>query len=252
MSDTESLQLIRDAAGQEDVANVARQKLQQSFTASTVESPRPADSATSSVQKVQAKPTLDVLAERRSSAGKVSIFALREPRVPYTDALIFGSGAQMSKEQTSTSTPDNFPKLFPSSETLFLQHDNEIVDGKLALCVATATDRGCGPRVQLFYLKMKDIERRKFSLRRHKRASGQEVCFTSRVYRTKVRRRTRVRRSISSSMSSLQSMSSGRRSSISSQASATGLSQPGADVTTYWQGQQNQYHILSPDKDYLY
>jgi hypothetical protein len=169
---------------------------------------------------------------------------------PYADALIFGSGAHRSKERILTSTPDNFPKFFPSSETLFLQHDNEIVDGNLALCVATATDRGCGPRVQLFYLKMKDIKRREFSLRRHNRASGQEVCFTSRVYPTKVRRRTRVGRSISSSMSSLQSMSSSRRSSISSRASATGLSQPGADVATYWQGQQNEYQITSGEEDY--
>ncbi len=125
-----------------------------------------------------------------------------------------------------------------------------MVDENLALCVATATDRGCGPRVQLFYLKTKDIKRREFSLRRHNRASGQEVCFTSRVYRTKVRRRTRVRRSISSSMSRLQSMSSGRGSSISSQASATWLSQPGADVTTYWHGQQNQDQTTSGEEDY--
>lgn len=37
VSDRESLQLIRDAAGQEDVANVARQRLQQTYKASTVE-----------------------------------------------------------------------------------------------------------------------------------------------------------------------------------------------------------------------
>lgn len=106
---------------------------------------------------------MDALAEKRSSAGKVSMLALRELtssdtlEFPYADALIFGSGAHRSKERILTSNPDKFPKLFPSSETLFLQHDNEIVDGNLALCVATATDRGCGPRVQLLYLKMKDI-----------------------------------------------------------------------------------------------
>jgi hypothetical protein len=94
VSDRESLQLIRDAAGQENVANVARQKLQQSHTASPVEFSRPADSATPLMQKVRGIPSLDVLAERRSSAGKVSMFALREPTssdmldIPYADALI--------------------------------------------------------------------------------------------------------------------------------------------------------------------
>ncbi len=131
-----------------------------------------------------------------------------------------------------------------------MQHDNEIVDRNLALCLATATDRDCGSRVLLFYLKIKNIKRQEFFLRRHNRASGQEVCFTSRVYRTKIRRRTRFRRSISSFMSSLQSMSSGRRSSISSQASATGLSQPGADVTIYCQVQPNQDQTTSGDEDY--
>lgn len=190
VSDRESLQLIRDAAGQEDVADLARQQLQQMYMASGVE-------------------------------GSLSSDVLPNmlPSFPLSSHKSRGE---------SSSIPAISTQLFPSSETLFLQHDDDISKGNLALCIATATDQGSGPRVQLFHLKMKDVKRRKFSLRR---VSGEEVCSTSRVYRTKVRRRTRLRRSISSSMSSIQSMSSGRRSSVSSQISASGSSKSLAEFT---------------------
>ena len=155
---------------------------------------------------------------------------------PFVSEHSFDLGAHNSKGQTIPSTPDSLMQMFPSSETLFLQHDNESSEGNLALCVATATDRGFGPRVQLFYLKMKDIKRRKFSFRR---VSGEEVCVTSRMYRAKVRRRTRVRRSISSSMSSIESMSSSRRSSLSSQISALGSSEPDTDSSIHRMGLLN-------------
>ena len=201
VSDRESLQLIRDAAGQEDVADLARQQLQQMYMASGVEG---------------------------SLSSDVLPNMLPSSVVSNTASPSFPLSSHESREGSS-SIPAISTQLFPSSETLFLQHDYEISKGNLALCVATATDQGSGPRVQLFHLKMKDVKRRKFSLRR---VSGEEVCSTSRVYRTKVRRRTRLRRSISSSMSSIQSMSSGRRSSVSSQISASGSSKSLAELTT--------------------
>ena len=195
VSDRESLQLIRDAAGQEDVADLARQQLQQMYMATGVEG---------------------------SLSGDVLPNMLPSSVASNTASRSFPLSSHESIPAIST-------QLFPSSETLFLQHDHDISKGNLALCIATATDQGSGPRVQLFHLKMKDVKRRKFSLRR---VSGEEVCSTSRVYRTKVRRRTRLRRSISSSMSSIQSMSSGRRSSVSSQTSASGSSKSLTEFAT--------------------
>ena len=246
VSDRESLQLIRDAAGQEDVANVARQQLQQSHIASSLDQSSPLELASSLTENACSIPSSGVMTRRRSNIRNISALASRNPSSeniltsPSIDLPSFESGTHESKRTFLLSSPDIFSKLFPTSETLFLQHDKETVDGNLALCVATATDRGCGPHIQLFHLSMKDIKNREFSLRRLYRASRQEVCSTSRVYRRRVRRRTRVRRSISNSMSSIQSMSSDRRSSISSQVSALGSSQSGADSSTYWPTQQKK------------
>ena len=148
---------------------------------------------------------------------------------PFFSAHCFDLGADNSKGQIIPSTPDSPMQLLPSNETLFLQHDYESSEGDLALCLATGTDRGFGPHVQLFYLKMKDIKRREFSFRR---VSGEEVCVKSRVYRAEVRKRTRVRRSISSSMSSIQSISSSRRRSVSSQISTISSSELETDSNT--------------------
>ena len=240
VSDRESLQFIRDAAGQEDIADVARQQLQQSYMASTAQLSQSVRKPIPLLRNARGIPSMDVLAETKPSAGRVSPYALVEPS-PYVDTLPLDLAAYTNRGLILPSTPDSFPKLFPSGEILFLQHDNENVDGNLALCVATATKRGCGPHVQLFYLQMEDIKRRKFSVRRHHRDSGQEVCSTNRVYRTKVRRRTRVRCSFSNSMNSLQSISSGRRSSISSQASTLGSSQSGADSSTSWSARRDNH-----------
>ena len=227
MSDRESLQLIRDAAGQEDVADMARQQLQQSCMAFGIETTRELEPDNGSMRKLRGPPPSGLRAETLLSSED-----------PFASQRSFELGAHNSKEQTIPSTPDSLMQIFPSSETLFLQHDNESSKGNLALCVATATDRGFGPRVQLFYLKMKDIKRRKFSFRR---VSGEEVCVTSRMYRAKVRRRTRVRRSISSSMSSIQSISSSRRSSLSSQISAMGSSEPDTDSSSSRSSRHNTF-----------
>lgn len=108
------------------------------------------------------------------------------------------------------SNSENCWSLCSSCETLFLSHDQGVDDSNMTLSVATATSQGLGPLVQLFYMRMHDLKKREFSLRRYHRTSGREVCRTSRVFRKAVRKRTRLRRSISNSVSSIHSMSSGR------------------------------------------
>ena len=101
----------------------------------------------------------------------------------------------------------------------------------MCLNVITATDRGVGPFLQLFYLRMYDLKRRDFSLRRYGRNSGREVCHTSRIYKTAPNARSRVRRSISNSVNNIRSFS--RRSSKSSQTSAQS-SQSGNESASYY------------------
>ena len=137
---------------------------------------------------------------------------------------------ESQKPNLSHSNADNFSSLFPSCETLFLNHDQGVDDSHMTLSIATATSQGLGPRVQLFYMKMNDLKKRDFSLRRYHRTSGREVCRTSRVFRKIVRKRPRVRRSISNSVSSIHSMSSGRGGLSGSQTS----SQSGAESPSGW------------------
>lgn len=133
-------------------------------------------------------------------------------------------------DKIEQSTPENFAQWFPSNETLFLRHDDEVIDGNMCLKLFTATDHGYGPPLQLFYLRMHDLQKREFSLRRFGRESGREVCHTSRIYKRGQPTRSRVRRSIRNSIGSIRNFS--RRSSRSSQTSGRS-SQSGTESANY-------------------
>ena len=233
ISDREGLQLIHDAAGQEDVANVARQQLQLPHAFPPV------------------PPTEDLTSLRMSDRGdrnaylatlNASLFPNEQPTVPSSTRSPSDSMSESTQDalvddpwmwRITPSTPKNFSRLFPSNETLSLHLDGRNYDN-MNLCVATSTCGGTGPYVQLFCLKMDDIKKREFSLLRYHRNSGRKVCSTSRIYRKHVRKRTRFRRSISSSLSSIHSLSSGRTRSTSSQKSSRCGSQSGADSEDFY------------------
>lgn len=84
------------------------------------------------------------------------------------------------------STPDAFARLFPSMDRLSIRHDDLTPDGNMNLRVDTvvpSSSRGRRPvTVQLFHLRMHDLARREFSLRRYCRDSGREVCNSKRAY----------------------------------------------------------------------
>ncbi|KAJ6444885.1 hypothetical protein O9K51_03286 [Purpureocillium lavendulum] len=102
------------------------------------------------------------------------------------------------------SDPYTFARLFPSLDRLAVRHDDATPDGNMNLRVETvvapaignghsASGVGSGPgpvlgarrrpaTVQLFHLRMHDLARRDFSLRRYCRDSGREVCFSKRAY----------------------------------------------------------------------
>lgn len=83
------------------------------------------------------------------------------------------------------SDPDSFERLFPSLDRLSIHHDDLTSDGNMNLRVDTVVPRSNGHRpitVQLFHLRMYDLARRNFALRRYCRDSGREVCNSKRAY----------------------------------------------------------------------
>jgi len=99
------------------------------------------------------------------------------------------------------SNPSDFADFFPSTRRLYIRHDDTTPDGNLNLRVDTESrKRGA---VQLFHLRMHDIKKREFSLRRYERSSGREVCHSSRKHETSSsENRPALARSVSNALSS--------------------------------------------------
>ncbi|KAI9732578.1 MAG: hypothetical protein M1834_003914 [Cirrosporium novae-zelandiae] len=97
------------------------------------------------------------------------------------------------------STPHEFAQLFPSTRRLLIHHDDSTIDGNMNLRIDTEGKRK--QVVTLFHLRMHDLRKREFSLRRYCRESGREVCHSSRKF-TKPDRPS-FQRSMSSALSSL-------------------------------------------------
>ncbi|KAH7161686.1 hypothetical protein EDB81DRAFT_641680 [Dactylonectria macrodidyma] len=113
-----------------------------------------------------------------------------------------------NKRPCRSSTPQDFARLFPSLDRLAVRHDDCTSDGNMNLRVETLVPLGHGRRslaVQLFHLRMHDLARREFSLRRYCRDSGREVCNSKRAYApaptgTVAAARPALQRSMSSAM----------------------------------------------------
>lgn len=80
-----------------------------------------------------------------------------------------------------SSDPETFAHLFPSLDRLCIRHDDRTADGNMNLRVdAIVPDLSSRRRravaIQLFHLRMHDLAKREFSLRRYCRDSGREVC----------------------------------------------------------------------------
>lgn len=76
------------------------------------------------------------------------------------------------------SSPAEFEQNFPSRQKLRIHHDDSTSDGNMNLRVDVLD---CTARqLTLFHLRMHDLQARKFSLRRHGRDSGREICRSGR------------------------------------------------------------------------
>lgn len=114
-----------------------------------------------------------------------------------------------------TSSPEEFAEYFPSTQMLLIRHDDTTIDGNMNLRIDTEAQTLDGEKVdlQLFHLRMHDLKRREFSLRRYSRDSGREICHSSRKYpKPSFIQRPGLQRSMSSAFSSLRSKSESKTS----------------------------------------
>ncbi len=109
----------------------------------------------------------------------------------------------VTESAARASTPQDFAQLFPSQRRLYIRHDDTTEDGNMNLRVDTeVTEDGCKTQVQLFHLRMHDLEARQFSLRRYCRDSGREVCHSSLRYAKPASERPGIQRSVSNAIAS--------------------------------------------------
>lgn len=104
------------------------------------------------------------------------------------------------------STPSEFAEYFPSTYKMSIKHDDSTVDGNMNLRVDTLAQMSDGTKgdLTLFHLRMHELKSRNFSLRRHCRDSGREVCHSTRKYqKASIMRKPGFRRSMSNAIASL-------------------------------------------------
>ena len=121
----------------------------------------------------------------------------RIPPLPVYRKAILGPTVQPTNYRV-------FPELFPSLDRMLIRHDEFTSDGNMNLRVDTQLPHRPQRMVQLFHLRMYDLDDRVFSLRRYCRDSGREVCRTRREYSASSSEgRQALQRSVSSVFKSL-------------------------------------------------
>jgi hypothetical protein len=125
-----------------------------------------------------------------------------EYEVPLERELIFSSNS-------IPTIPSEFAELFEAGRRIHIEHDDSTSDGNMNLCLDTEISvSGQRRKMGLFHLRMRDLRDRQFSLRRHCRDSGREICKSSRKYSPiletpKASKRPALQRCLSSAISSL-------------------------------------------------
>lgn len=108
------------------------------------------------------------------------------------------------------SSSRDFAMYFPSTRTISIRHDDATLDGNMNLRLGTEarTEDGTPLDLTLFHLRMYDLKRREFSLRRYCRDSGREVCHSKRkAISAPSSRRPGFQRSVSNAFTNLRSRS---------------------------------------------
>jgi hypothetical protein len=95
------------------------------------------------------------------------------------------------RNEAIPATPAEFAQLFPSRRRFQVKHDDASIDGDMNIRVDTdVNDRGSIPKyITLFHLRMYDLHKREFSLRRYGRDCGREVAHTHQKFEKTVSKR---------------------------------------------------------------
>lgn len=103
------------------------------------------------------------------------------------------------------STAQDFANYFPTTNRLFIRHDDSTPDGNMNLRVdAEVGSKHSKELVQLFHMRMHDLKTRESSLRRYCRDSGREVCHSNRKFvKPASEGRPSLQRSMSSALASI-------------------------------------------------
>ncbi|KAL6717090.1 hypothetical protein ACLMJK_005005 [Lecanora helva] len=128
------------------------------------------------------------------------------------------NGSDAIAPSVLAASPQEFADYFPSTQRLCIRHDDCTMDGNMNLRIDTKARTYDGGEVDLtlFHLRMHDLKRREFSLRRYCRESGREICHSSRKYsKPSVVTRPGLQRSMSSAFSSLRPKSEHKSSAAS-------------------------------------
>ncbi|KAF1344114.1 hypothetical protein BDV97DRAFT_373658 [Delphinella strobiligena] len=107
-------------------------------------------------------------------------------------------------------TPADFGELFPSSRQLSIKHDDSTDDGNMNLRLDTTVNLpgNKSQEITLFHLRLHDLKKREFSLRRYCRDSGREVCNSVRKYQeSSMAKRPGLGRSINNAFAAMRSIS---------------------------------------------
>lgn len=124
---------------------------------------------------------------------------------------------EITEPNIRPSTAKDFAQLFPSMNRLSIRHDDFTSDGNMNLRVDTEVPGRRGSAVQLFHMRMYDLAKREFSLRRYCRDSGREVCNSKRKYVEPASAdRPNIQRSVSSAVKAMAKPQSRRSNSSSS------------------------------------
>jgi len=130
------------------------------------------------------------------------------------------------RNEATPATPAEFAQLFPSSRKFQIRHDDASADGDMNIRVDTdVKDKHTNKIITLFHLRMYDLQKREFSLRRYGRDCGREVAHTNqKVEKPVAQKRPGLQRSVSKAFQSFRGKSEQEKLSLNRQDSGYGSS----------------------------
>lgn len=116
------------------------------------------------------------------------------------------------RSEAVPATPAEFAELYPSIRRFQIRHDDASADGDMNIRVDTdLNERGGIPKlITLFHLRMYDLQKREFSLRRYGRDCGREVAHTHQK-KVDTPKRPAIQRSVSKAFQSFRGKSEQER-----------------------------------------